>query len=84
MVQQVSKEGLQSSNSNLNAIAECALPQTYMEVHAFLGLVGHYQRFIKGFAHIVQPLYDLLTGEQAKRKSKPLYWPLLITPNPFC
>ena len=29
-----------------------------MEVHAFLGLIGHYQRFIKGFACIAQPLDD--------------------------
>ena len=70
MVHQVSKEGVQPSNSNLKAIAECTMLQTYMEVHAFLGLVGHYQRFIKGFAHIAQPLNDLLTGEGAKRKSE--------------
>ena len=39
---------VQPSNSNLKAIAESALPQTYTEVCAFLGLVGHYRRFIKG------------------------------------
>ena len=61
---------MQPINSNLKAIAECMLPQTYTEVCAFLGLVGHYQRFIKGFAHIAQPLNDLLTGEGAKRKSE--------------
>ena len=37
---------------------------------AFLGLVGQYQRFIKGFAHIAQPLNDYLTGEGASWKSK--------------
>ena len=41
-----------------------------MEVHAFLDLVGHYQRFINGFACIAQPLNELLTGEGAKRKSE--------------
>ena len=46
------------------------LPQTYTEVHAFLVLVGHYRRFIKGFAHIVQPLNDPLTGEGTSRKSE--------------
>ena len=53
---------MQPSNSNLKAIAECRPPQTYTEVHAFLGLVGHYRRFIKGFAHIAQPLNIHLTG----------------------
>ena len=49
LVHRVSKDGVWPSNSNLKAIAECALPQTYTEVHVFLGLVGHYRRFIKGF-----------------------------------
>ena len=37
---------------------------------AFLGLVGHYRRFIKGFTCIAQPLNDHLTGEGASRKSE--------------
>ena len=59
-----------TQHSNLEAIAGCTPPQTYIEVHAFLGLVGNNQRFIKGFAHIAQPLKDLLTGEGSRRKSK--------------
>ena len=43
---------MQSSNPNLKATAECALPQTYMEVYTFLDLVGHYRSFIKRFMHI--------------------------------
>ena len=66
----VSKDGVQPSNSNLKTITECALPQTYTEVHAFLGLVGHYRRFIKGFAHIAELLHEHLTGEAASRKSE--------------
>ena len=53
---------------NLKAIAECALPQTYTEVCAFLGLVGHYRKFIKGFAHIEQPLGAYLAGEGSSTK----------------
>ena len=49
---------------------ECMLPQTYTEVHAIMGVVGHYRRFIKGFACIVQPLNKHLTGEGASRKSE--------------
>ena len=41
-----------------------------MEVHAFWGLVGHYRRFIKGFAHITQPLNSHLTGEGTSRMSE--------------
>ena len=41
-----------------------------MEIQAFLGLVGHYQQFIRGFAHIVQPLHEHLSEEGAHKKSK--------------
>ena len=41
-----------------------------MEVHAFLSLVDHYRRFIKGFVHITQPLSKYLAGEGASRKSE--------------
>ena len=45
-------------------------PQIYTEVCAFLGLVGHYRRFIKGFMHIAQPINKHLTGEGVSRKSE--------------
>ena len=64
----VSKDGVQPSNSNLKAIAECKPPKTYTEVHTFLGLVGHYRRFIKGFVCIAQLLNEHLMGEGASRK----------------
>ena len=41
------------------------MPKTYMQVHAFCRLVGHYRRFIKGFANIACPLYDVL-GKEVK------------------
>ena len=41
------------------------MPETYMQVHAFCGLAGHYHRFIKGFTNIAQPLYEVL-GKEVK------------------
>ena len=35
---------------------------------SFVGLVGHYRRFIKGFAKIAAPLYDLTSGENKDKK----------------
>ena len=75
VVHRVSKEGVQPSDSNLKAITEYALPQTYMEFCTFLGLVGHYHWFIKGFTQIRQPLNEHLAGEGASRKSE---WVLLL------
>ena len=50
------------------AITKCAPPRTYTEISAFLGLMGHYQWFIKGFAWIAQPLNECLAREAASRK----------------
>ena len=58
----VSKKGVQPSKKNLESIAQCPPPDTYMKVKSFVGLVGHYRRFIKGFAKIAAPLYDLTSG----------------------
>ena len=44
---------------------EFPMPETYMQVHTFCGLAGHYRRFIKRFANIVHPLYDVL-GKEVK------------------
>ena len=66
----MSKQGVWPSDTNLKAIAECVPPQTYMEIHAFLGLIGHYRQFIKGFAQIAQPLNEHLAREGASRKSE--------------
>ena len=54
----------------MKAIAEYAPPQTYTDIRAFLGLMGHYRRFIKGFTQIAQPLNEHLAGEGASRKSE--------------
>ena len=51
----VSKNGVQPSKRNLETIAEWTPPQTYTKIHALLGLVGHYRRFMKGFACIGHP-----------------------------
>ena len=41
------------------------MPETYTQVRAFCGLAGNYRRFIKGFANITHPLYDVL-GKEVK------------------
>ena len=66
----MSKQGVEPSDANLKAIAECAPPQTYTEIHAFLGIVGHYKQFIKGFVWIAQPLNEPLAREGVSRKSE--------------
>ena len=46
----VSERGVLPSKKNLKGIAECPAPDTYTKIKPFVGLVGHYRHFIKGFA----------------------------------
>ena len=61
----VSRRGILLSCNNVWAVEEFPMPETYMQVCAFCRLAGHYWRFIKGFANIAQPLYDML-GKEVK------------------
>ena len=68
LAHEVSKQGVWPSDTNLKAIAEYALLQTYTEIRAFLSLIGRYRQFIKGFVQIALPLNEHLAGEGAGRK----------------
>ena len=61
----VSQRGILPSWENVRAVQEFPMPKTFTQVRTFCGLAGHYRRFIKGFANIVQPLYDVL-GKEVK------------------
>ena len=61
----VSQPGILPSRDNMQAMEEFLMPETYTQVCAFCRLAGHYQRFIKGFANIACPLYDVL-GKEVK------------------
>ena len=66
----VSQKGVCPSKKNLESIAQCLPPDTFTKVKFFVGLVGHYWCFIKGFAKIAAPLYDLTSGENKDKKSE--------------
>ena len=66
----VSQKGVLPSKKNLESIAQCPPPDTYTKVKFFVGLVGHYRCFIKGFAKIAAPLYDLTSGDNKDKKSE--------------
>ena len=66
----VSQKGVLPSKKNLESIAQCPPLDTYTEVKSFVGLVGHYRCFIKGFAKIAAPLYNLTSGDNKDKKSE--------------
>ena len=56
----VSKDGIHPSQEN---VEDFPMLETFTQACAFCGLMGHYWHFIKGFANIGQPLYDMLGRE---------------------
>ena len=66
----VSQKGVLPLKKNLESIAQCLPPDTYTKVKSFVVLVGHYRRFIKGFAKIAAPLYDLTSSDNKDKKSE--------------
>ncbi|KAL4323746.1 hypothetical protein GQ457_11G027680 [Hibiscus cannabinus] len=56
----LSREGLTMDPSKVQAIRVWSTPTNIKEVRGFLGMVGYYRRFIRGFATIAAPLTDLL------------------------
>ena len=66
----VSQKGVLPSKKNLESIAQCLPPDTYTKAKSFVSLVGHYRCFIKGFAKIAAPLYDLTSGDNKDKKSE--------------
>ena len=71
----ISWRGILPSQENVRAMQEFLMPKTYMQVCAFCGLAGHYRRFIKGFANITCPLYDVRErGEDGSMDLPPKAW----------
>ena len=64
----VSEEGLRPDPRLLESIREIQPPTSVTQVRSFLGLVGYYRRFIKGFSKIAAPLNKLL------EKNRPFVW----------
>ena len=56
----VSEDGLRPDPRLLDSIRKIPIPTTVTQVRSFLGLVGYYYRFIKGFSKIAAPLNRLL------------------------
>ena len=66
----VSQKGVLPLKKNLESIAQCPSMDMYTKVKSFVGLVDHYRCFIKGFAKIAAPLYDLTSGDNKDKKSE--------------
>ena len=64
----MTEKGVLPLKKNLESIAQCPPLDTYTKVKYFVVLVGHYRCFIKGFAKIAAPLYDLTSRDNKDKK----------------
>ena len=68
----LSTKGIRPLPSKAQAIKNIHLPKTPKQIHAFLGLIGYYRKFIRNFSKIAKPL-TLLTHQQAKFEWTPTH-----------
>jgi hypothetical protein len=61
--------------AKIKEIMDWPTPRNVIEVRSFMGLVGYYRRFIKGFSKIGNPITSL------QRKGKKFVWSLECEDN---
>ena len=61
----ISSEGVKCDPIKVQAVQDWHAPKTVKQVRSFLGMVCYYNKFIKNYASVAKPLYDLL-GKKKK------------------
>ena len=64
----ISEEGISVDPKNIESIMEWPTLENVTDVRYFMGLVGHYRRFIEGFSKIDHPITSL------RRKNVKFVW----------
>ena len=70
----VPKVGIETNPKKIAAITNWPKPVTVSQVQSFLGFCNYYQKFIKHYAQVAKPLYQLILGDNAKAKKKKVEW----------
>ena len=70
----VSSQGIETNPKKIKANINWPQPKNITQVHSFLGFCNYYQKFIMNYAQIAKPLYLLITGDNAKKKTNEVKW----------
>ena len=70
----VSEEGVQTDPKKIESVKKWKRPHNVQTVRKFLGFVNYYRKLIKDYSKIARPLYALVSGENAKRRTNPIVW----------
>ena len=65
---ELSDKGIRTSSGKVDAILNIKKPENITQLKSFLGMINYYSKFIKNYADMVGPLYELL------RKNKKWGW----------
>jgi hypothetical protein len=92
----VSKEGITTDPSKIEAVKNWPQPRNVTDVRSFLGFCSYYRKFIEGFSQIASRLHKLTektkefkwndSSEEAFKilKQKLITAPILTLPSPDC
>ncbi|KAI4293341.1 hypothetical protein PAPHI01_2615 [Pancytospora philotis] len=69
----VTEGKVMSDPDKVKAIEECERPKTLRELRSFLGLANYCRDYVRQFAHIASPLFELLKGA-SKDSVKTITW----------
>ena len=70
----VLSKGIETNPKKIAAIVNWPQPKNITQIRSFPGFCNYYRKFIKGYAQVARPLYQLLTGENAEKKTNEVEW----------
>ena len=69
-----SDKGIQTNPKKVEAIQKWPIPTNITEVYSFLGFTNYHHKFIRKYAQVAKPLYQLISGENVARKQISVRW----------
>ena len=64
----ITADGIATDPKKIQVVKDWPTLETVGDVRSFLGFVGYYRRFIKGFSQIAKHLYQLTKGLESQTK----------------
>ena len=56
----IGPKGIKMEEEKIKGVLDWLTPKEVQDIQKFLGLVNYYHQFIKNFAVIARPLYDMV------------------------
>ena len=70
----IRREGVRTDPKKIEVVQKWERPHNINTVRKFLGFVNYYRKFIKDHSKIARPLYNLISGDNAKRRTNSVEW----------